>query len=419
MVAEVWGGFLTPLIRVIRMSLGRYPSSYYILCATAFLMMLSISMINPILSIYAKSIGATGVWIGYAVSGYWITRVLLEIPSGYISSKYGYYRPMLAAMVITLVGNVLLVFIKTPVQLVLVRAMKGIGGPLFFAIAMTFMMNLFDAEGRGTAMGVFQGIEFIGTIIGSGISGYTIDVLGFKGGFVVAVGLSALALVLLVVPKGLRMAAVAEGTRQPLKVGEIFEALTNRNVMIMALATLAEFIMSTGLIMTVVPLHAQESLGFSLTKIGFIMGARSIGFVIAMFTMGSISDRIGRKPVLLFGLVGRAIMTVIMSFMVSFYAIAGIICVIGFTSGAIWIIGPVLSSESVRPELRGAAIGAYRTFFDLGSLVGPILMTMVMDGYGVTACFYLASALLLLNLPTTMMIRRTSIPEAGSGEVLH
>ena len=406
MVAEVWGGFLTPLIRVIRMSLGRYPSSYYILCATAFLMMLSISMINPILSIYAKSIGATGVWIGYAVSGYWITRVLLEIPSGYISSKYGYYRPMLAAMVITLVGNVLLVFIKTPVQLVLVRAMKGIGGPLFFAIAMTFMMNLFDAEGRGTAMGVFQGIEFIGTIIGSGISGYTIDVLGFKGGFVVAVGLSALALVLLVVPKGLRMAAVAEGTRQPLKVGEIFEALTNRNVMIMALATLAEFIMSTGLIMTVVPLHAQESLGFSLTEIGFIMGARSIGFVIAMFTMGSISDRIGRKPV-------------IMSFMVSFYAIAGIICVIGFTSGAIWIIGPVLSSESVRPELRGAAIGAYRTFFDLGSLVGPILMTMVMDGYGVTACFYLASALLLLNLPTTMMIRRTSIPEAGSGEVLH
>ena len=398
------------------MSLGRYPTSYYVLCATAFLMMLSIAMINPILSIYAKSLGATGVWIGYAVSGYWITRVLLEIPCGYISSKYGYYRPMLVAMVITLVGNVLLLFIQTPVQLVLVRAMKGIGGPLFFAVSMTFLVNLFDAESRGAAMGVFQGIEFIGTIIGSGISGYTIDVLGFKGGFSVAVVLSALGLILLLVSKSVRQETVAEGAREPLKVKEIFEALTNRNVMIMAVATLAEFIMATGLIMTIVPLYAQERLGFSLTKIGLLMGARSIGFVVAMFTMGTISDRIGRKPVLLFGLAGTSIMTVFMSFMGSFYTIAGVICIIGFTSGAIWIIGPVLSSESVRPELRGAAIGAYRTFFDLGSLVGPIIMIMVMDGYGVSTCFYLASALLLLNLPLTMMIRPIPRPKARSEE---
>jgi len=398
------------------MSLGRYPTSYYVLCATAFLMMLSIAMINPILSIYAKSLGATGVWIGYAVSGYWITRVLLEIPCGYISSKYGYYRPMLVAMVITLVGNVLLLFIQTPVQLVLVRAMKGIGGPLFFAVSMTFLVNLFDAESRGAAMGVFQGIEFIGTIIGSGISGYTIDVFGFKGGFSVAVFLSALGLILLLVSKSVRQETVAEGAREPLKVKEIFEALTNRNVMIMAVATLAEFIMATGLIMTIVPLYAQESLGFSLTKIGLLMGARSIGFVVAMFTMGTISDRIGRKPVLLFGLAGTSIMTVFMSFMGSFYTIAGVICIIGFTSGAIWIIGPVLSSESVRPELRGAAIGAYRTFFDLGSLVGPIIMIIVMDGYGVSTCFYLASALLLLNLPLTMMIRPIPRPKARSEE---
>ena len=398
------------------MSLGRYPTSYYVLCATAFLMMLSIAMINPILSIYAKSLGATGVWIGYAVSGYWITRVLLEIPCGYISSKYGYYRPMLVAMVITLVGNVLLLFIQTPVQLVLVRAMKGIGGPLFFAVSMTFLVNLFDAESRGAAMGVFQGIEFIGTIIGSGISGYTIDVFGFKGGFSVAVFLSALGLILLLVSKSVRQETVAEGAREPLKVKEIFEALTNRNVMIMAVATLAEFIMATGLIMTIVPLYAQERLGFSLTKIGLLMGARSIGFVVAMFTMGTISDRIGRKPVLLFGLAGTSIMTVFMSFMGSFYTIAGVICIIGFTSGAIWIIGPVLSSESVRPELRGAAIGAYRTFFDLGSLVGPIIMIIVMDGYGVSTCFYLASALLLLNLPLTMMIRPIPRPKARSEE---
>lgn len=395
------------------MSPKGYPVSYYILCVVAFLMMLSIAMINPILSIYAKHIGATGVWIGYAVSGYWITRVLLEIPSGYISSRYGYFKPMLVALIITLIGNILLVFISSPIQLILVRALKGIGGPLFFAITMTFLVNLFDAESRGTAMGVFQGLEFMGTIVGAGISGFMIESLGFQGGFAFAAVLSAVALTLLVVPKNLRSETVAKATTEPLKVSDILEALCNRNVMIMAMATLAEFIMSTGLVMTIIPLYAKESLGFSLTEIGLVMGARSVGFVIAMFTMGAISDRIGRKPVLLFGLAGTAIMTIVMSFMKSFYTLAGTISIIGFTSGAIWIIGPVLSSESVRPELRGAAIGAYRTFFDLGSLVGPIIMTLVLDGYGVVTCFYLSSALLLLNLPSTMMLRASKASPAS------
>jgi MFS family permease len=51
--------------------------------------MFSIMIINPILPIFSKQIGAVGVWIGYTVSGYWISRVVLEIPSGYISSKGG------------------------------------------------------------------------------------------------------------------------------------------------------------------------------------------------------------------------------------------------------------------------------------------------------------------------------------------
>jgi len=70
------------------MSLRDYPKSYYLLCIVAFLSMFSIMLTNPILSIYAKDIGATGVMIGWAVSGYWISRVVLEIPSGYISSKF-------------------------------------------------------------------------------------------------------------------------------------------------------------------------------------------------------------------------------------------------------------------------------------------------------------------------------------------
>ncbi len=82
--------------------------------------MLSVMITNPILSIFAKDIGATGVWIGVTVSAYWISRVVLEIPSGYISSRFGYYKPMAFGLILTVVGNILLLFVKNPIHLILI-----------------------------------------------------------------------------------------------------------------------------------------------------------------------------------------------------------------------------------------------------------------------------------------------------------
>jgi MFS family permease len=64
--------------------------------------------------------------------------------------------------------------------------------------------------------------------------------------------------------------------------------------------------MTSGLFGTVLNIYANEKLGFTLPEVGYMMGARSIGFVLAMFTMGKFADNIGRKPVLLFGLLGTS-----------------------------------------------------------------------------------------------------------------
>jgi MFS family permease len=311
---------------------------------------------------------------------------------------------MLFGLVLTVIGNTLLVFVNSPVHLVLVRALNGFGAPFFFAVSMTFIVNLFGVERRGTAMGVFQGIEFVGTIIGSAMSGKLVQELGWRGGFMVALALSFAALLLFVIPPYIRMEVVRGPTGKPLTLGEILGVMKNRTLMIVAAATLAEFIMTNGLIMTIVPLFMRGTLGFSLADVGYVMGARSLGFVIAMFIMGPISDRAGRRPVLMFGLAATTILVVVMSLFSTFMTMAAVICVIGFTSGAIWIVGPVISAEAVDSSQRGAAIGVYRTFFDLGSVLGPIIMTAVMTGYGVKQCFYLAAALLLLNVPLTYLM---------------
>ena len=397
------------------MSLKDYSMSYYVLCVVAFLSMFSIMITNPILSLFAKEIGAEGVMIGYAVSGYWISRVVLEIPSGYVSSKFGYYKPMAFGLLITILGNALMLIVKDPIFLVVIRALNGIGAPFFFAVSMTFIVNLVQVEKRGQAMGIFQGIEFVGQIVGSMLSGQIVDTLGWHGGFILALALSVVALLLFVGLPYIRKETVQGPTTQPLKVTDVLGVLKNKTIIIVAAFTLSEFIMTSGLINTVLGVYANEQLGFSLTQIGYMMGARSIGFVIAMFTLGGFADKVGRKPVLLFGLIGTSLLVLVMAHFTSLIMISGIIAIIGFTSGAIWIIGPVLSAEAVTPEKRGAGIGAYRTFFDAGSLIGPIIMAAVMTDFGVINCFYLASGLMLLTVPFVLMIEETG---KTKGEVM-
>jgi DHA1 family multidrug resistance protein-like MFS transporter len=397
------------------MSTRELGPSFYLLCAVAFLAMLSVMITNPILSIFAKDIGATGIWIGVTVSAYWISRVVLEIPSGYISSRFGYYKPMAFGLILTVVGNILLLFVKNPIHLILIRMLKGVGAPFFFAVSMTFIINLVGTEKRGKAMGIFQGVEFIGQIGGSLASGRLIESFGWQGGFTVALGLSVLALALYIIPPYIRNETVESSDVKPLKVAEVLGVLKNKTIIIIALVTLAEFIMTSGLLGTVLSLYATENLGISLANFGYMMGARSVGFVIAMFTMGALADRVGRKPVLIFGILGTSIMILVMSVFTSLIAITVIVAIIGFTSGAIWIVGPVISAEAVPPQKRGAAIGAYRTFFDLGSFIGPIVMTAIIVDYSILYCFYLAAGLMLVTLPLVFVMKETSKIE---GEII-
>jgi len=388
------------------MAQGRYSLTYIVLCVIAVLAMFSTQLINPLLAIYAKQVGAVGIWIGLSVSAYWVARVLLEIPSGFISTKFGYYLPMAVGLILTAVGNILCAYVVDPFQLFFARVLLGIGAPLFFAVSMTLIINMFSVERRGSAMGLFQGIEFLGSTLASTFSGVIITGLGFIGAFYLSTAMAVVGLFLLFLPS-LRREIKMLPTTSSIKLSTIPKVLMNRGLLIVCAVTLMNFMLYQGVLFTTFPLYLNGTLGMSLTDIGFVQGARSIGYVLSMLFMGTISDRIGRKPIILFGALGTAIMSVVLSFMVGFTAVAVVMFLIGITTGAVWIICPVIAAEVVDPEHRGAAVGTYRTFFDMGSVFGPILMIWVVGVYGNAMSFYLSSILLLVVFVPCLWLRET------------
>jgi len=383
-----------------------YSVSYMILCLVALIAMFATSLVNPLLSIFAKSIGATGVMIGLSVAAYWVARVLLEIPSGFISSRWGYYWPMFLGLILTAVGTFYNAFVTDPVQLIIARGLQGFGAPLFFAVSMTLILNMFPVETRGSAMGIFQGIEFGGTILGSTFSGFLITALGFFGGFILSAILCVIAVALILIPRVKKESSAIPKSR-PMKLSDIPMMFRNRTLLVVCLATFVSFVVSQGVLYTTFPLYANGTLKMSLTDIGLIMGARSVGYVLAIFTMGIISDRIWRKPVLMFGIAATAIMVLPLTLISGLYMTMAIFFLLGITTGAVWIIGPVLAAEAVEAESRGAAVGTYRTFFDLGSIFGPIIMTWVLDVQGASWTFYLSSIMLAVAFVPSLMAVET------------
>jgi MFS family permease len=388
------------------MSKKSYSTSYLILCAVALLAMLSTSLIGPLLSIFAKSIGATGMMIGLSVAAYGIAKVLLEIPSGFLSSRWGYYWPMFLGLILTTVGTFYIAFATDPLQLIIARGLQGFGSPLFFAVSMTLILNMFPIEGRGSAMGVFQGIEFGGSILGATASGFLITALGFFGGFILSAILCVIAVALILIPRVKRDTINVPKSR-PMKLSDFPLMFRNKTLIVVCLATFVSFVVSSGVISTTYPLYANGVLKMSFTDIGLIMGANSIGYVLAIFMMGMISDRIGRKPVLMFGIASTALMMVPLVFVSGLLPSLVVFFLLGITTGAVWIVGPVFSAEAVGVESRGAAIGTYRTFFDLGSIFGPIIMIWVQETRGASWTFYLSSIILVIALVPSIMAGET------------
>jgi MFS family permease len=181
------------------MAQGRYSLTYILLCIIAVLAMFSTQLINPLLVIYAKQVGAVGVWIGLSVSAYWVARVLLEIPHGFISTKFGYYRPVAVVLLLTAV-DILCAYVVDPIQLFFARILLGIEAALIFAVSMTLIINMFSIVRRESAMGLFQGIEFLGSTLASTFSGVIITGLGFIGAFYLSTAMAVVGLFLLFLP---------------------------------------------------------------------------------------------------------------------------------------------------------------------------------------------------------------------------
>jgi len=136
-----------------------------------------------------------------------------------------------------------------------------------------------------------------------------------------------------------------------------------------------------GVIMPFLPLFAHI-LGANAIAIGLITSSFMVGRIITSVFGGQISDRAGRKPVILLGLAVFGLSTAAMAFVPTWEWMLLLRLVQGAAAGLTWPVAEALLVDSVPPRMRGEALGLLISTFNAGLFLGPAIAGVLFIGVG-------------------------------------
>jgi len=389
------------------MTIKSYPKIYFILLFIGFTIMIGNGLSSAFLSIMAKELDPLGVLAGFVISAWFISRIFTELPSGIISNRIGRQRLIMIGLAMGSCGSFICALSNSIYALILGRAIWGLGASLYFMSNTALILNLFEPRIRGRALGLFQGIEHIGSFIAAPIGAFMAVGLGsFNAVFYFATSLISVSFLLAFFSKDLRVIGKSGNSGPSLNLKKVLKEIWNWDIIVLSINSLTRNLTLAGITGTVFPIYLNQVSKLNIELIGIIMTTRFLGFILALFTSDYLSGKIGRQKTMIAAMFieGAAlyIYTAISRF--EFFLLTAPFE--GFGEGIVFTTLIIQLSETVPSQIRGGALGLYRTFQDIGGFTGPILLMFAFDNFGVTSPFFLSLAILGLNILLLATINR-------------
>jgi len=374
------------------------PKVYYELTFIGFAIMMGMSLPASFLPILAQGLDPSGLLVGLVVSSWFLSRIFLELPAGIISDRIGRRRLLIFGIGLSFFGPTICSQANNIYMLILGRAVWGMGTAFYFMNNTAMLIDVLPKAVRGRALGLFQGIEFVGSFIGAPIGALLTVYLTYNQVFYFTIALTAASLIMAAWSGNLKRAEDPKAVRPRTSLRDVFASLGDWGITAVCLSSFLRMLIMQGVFQTVFQLYLNEALLISVEYIGLVISFRIAGQIASLVTAGMLSDRLGRRPVLIAGFTICAVTIFAFTAVdtLELLLVVGLVEGLGEGFGMTTLIA--LLSDIAPPSIRGGAIGLYRTFMDIGGFTGPILFMLLYNSYGALSVFYVGSALNLLNI---------------------
>jgi predicted MFS family arabinose efflux permease len=367
--------------------------------------------LNFLMPFVKPELGLNNTQVGMLASGLSLTWSFAAFGMGRLSDVLGKRKLLLIASTLAFSACSFLSGIAaTFAMLLLARLLMGVAEGGVMPISHAIVAAEVDPKRLGLAQGVAQnlGSSLLGSFVAPVVLVAFAVSFGWRNAFYLA-GLPGLASALLIwllvkEPQMPRTPKTAAADKM-----SMVDALKERNILICVLLSLLG-VSYLVICWAFMPLFLIEVRGFSETATGWLMGTLGLSAAFCSFAVSSLSDRIGRRPVMIaLPFIAMILPLGALFFGGSLWLLAAIFFVGWMITGTFPLFMATVPSESVDPRYAATVLGlAMGSGEVIGGVFGPSLAGMAADAVGLTAPLWIMLGLAIASGFVALGLRETA-----------
>lgn len=385
----------------------------YLLAACIALTMTGYGIVVPV---FAKRIGELGSGVqalGLMTMSFAFAQFLLSPFMGSFADRFGRRPLIIIALAGEVIANGAYLYAQSIPLYIAIRFFQGAISAGLLPAALGVVGDRVPKEQHAQWTGVIMASYAAGFIFGPALGGFLFDRWGYAAPFALSgiLAFVALVLVLVMVPETRpassrvqKLSPISEQTRWR----EIWAYLP-RPIYLFATLLLIDFIatFAFAFIEPQLALYAYNQLSMTPEQLGFFVGAYGLAMLLGQAFLGKLSDRYGRKPVMILGLLLNGTLFPGLIFVHSFGLLFPVAVLAGL--GDALFIPAIAASylDIAEPGHRSQVMGIKGSVVALATVVGPLLITIVSPWTAPTSIFAISAGATLVAILLALILLNT------------
>ena len=381
-------------------------SKLTVLMVTAFVDMLGLIIVYPLLPFYATRMGASAVVVGALVAAFSVAQLISAPAWGWMSDRYGRRPAILFGLLVSAVAYVIFAFAGSLWLLFLSRIIQGLGGGTI-GVVQAYVADISEGKDRAKALGWLSAVTSLGAVVGPAIGSMLVRFGGHT-----APGLGSATLCILVSIFAWRFlreswtdtqqyeALHAKGPRGASVLRDVIahpNLPASRLIWIYAIA-IGAFYGTTPLL----PLILAERLGATDENVGyFIMYLGGMGVIVRTGVLSRMLEWIGEARLARLGLVLLAAGLAMVSLITSYPTMLISLTLMPMGTAFLFPCVTAMLSRVVPTKQRGLYMGVQHTFGGVSRVAFPLIAGYGMDIMGQGVPFVFAGVMVMGTLLLT------------------
>jgi MFS family permease len=348
----------------------------------------------PLLAERDFHLASKAVILSFIIS-FGVVKALANLFAGRMSDRLGRKGILVAGWLIGLPAPFLVMFAPTWEWVVFANVLLGINQGLCWSTTVIMKIDLVGPAQRGLAMGLNEAAGYVAVSLAALVSGYLAAAYALRPQpFYLGVAFALAGLILSVFfvretqGHARHESTLLNGTTAPAANQPSFAQillLTSWKDRALFSASQAGMVnnLNDGLAWGLFPLFFAAA-GLTVAQIGLLAAIYPGVWGLAQLATGALSDRLGRKGLIVGGMWVQAVGIGLVVLMQGFWPWAGAMVLLGLGTALVYPTLLAAVSDVAHPAWRASAVGVYRLWRDGGYALGALLAGVLADLLGVS-----------------------------------